>query len=248
VTLDVSRAGALALVSLVLLGTGAVSSQEITYLGPPGAPAAAFPAPQRAVADIVSPSRSTEKQRDATDEAGQLATLLQLKAGMTVGDIGAGSGYHTIRLSPLVGASGRVIAQDVTRDYLRQLSQRTKRLKLRNVVVALGEPHDPRLPAGLLDAAILVHMYHEVAQPYAFLYNLAPALKPGAPIGIVDLDRPTSQHGTPLDLLRCEAAAVGYRELAVHRLKGDAGYLAVFSAPGTAERRPPSSIVACKAG
>src|SRR5262249_1036869 len=143
------------------------------------------PSPRRPVADIVSPTRSSEEQRDAADEAGQLAQLLQFRAQMRVGDIGAGSGYHTVRLAPRLGPAGAVIAQDVRRDYLSARKRRARRLGLSNVVFALGEPHDPRLPAGSLDAAILVHMYHEIAQPYAFLYNLAPALRPGARIGIV---------------------------------------------------------------
>src|SRR6266851_1393048 len=128
-----------------------------------------------------------------------------------------------------------------------ELARRTERLKLTNVMFALGEPHDPRLPASSLDAAILVHMYHEVAQPYAFLYNLAPALKPGARVGIVDLERPTSEHGTPIALLHCEVTAVGYREIATYQLAGDGGYLAVFSAPEQAGRKSPRDIVACAA-
>jgi SAM-dependent methyltransferase len=236
------------LVAALLLFASAsarLSAADIGFLAPPGAPAEAFPPPQRPVAPIVSPSRSTEEHRDALDESGQLARLLDFKAGMTVGDIGAGSGYHTVRLAPIVAPTGRVIAQDVTRDYLIGLAKRTQRLGLTNIVFALGEPHDPRLPASSLDAAILVHMYHEVAQPYAFLYNLAPALKRGAPVGIVDLDRPTPQHGTPLELLRCELAAIGYRQVATHQLADDGGYLAVFSAPAAAGRKAPRDIVAC---
>jgi ubiquinone/menaquinone biosynthesis C-methylase UbiE len=167
---------------------------------------------------------------------------------MTVGDIGAGSGYHTVRLSPLVGPAGSVVAEDVTRDYLFKLARRTERLGLTNVKFALGEPHDPRLPSSSLDAAILVHMYHEVTQPYAFLYNLAPALKQDARVGIVDLERPTSEHGTPIELLRCELAAVGYREIAAYQLAGDGGYLAVFSPPEEGSRKPPRDIVACGDG
>lgn len=164
---------------------------------------------------------------------------------MTVGDIGAGGGYHTVRLSHLVGPAGSVVAQDVTLDYLVELARRTKLLKLTNVQFALGEPHDPRLPASSLDAAILVHMYHEIAQPYAFLYNLAPSLKQGARVGIVDLELPTPKHGTPIALLRCELTAVGYREVATYRLAGDRGYLAVFSPPELAARKSPRDIVAC---
>lgn len=235
------RASAVILVAALVAGPAGAA--DIGYLAPPGVPGAEFPALQRPVAPIVSPTR--EVRRDSLDESGQIARILELKPGMTVGDIGAGSGYHTVRLSPRVGPTGFVIAEDVTRDYLVELGKLVAQLKLSNVKLALGEPHDPRLPAASLDAAILVHMYHEIAQPYAFLYNLAPALKPGARIGIVDLERPTEQHGTPIELLRCELSAVGYREIATHQLAGDGGYLAVFSPPQDASRKSPHEIVAC---
>jgi SAM-dependent methyltransferase len=224
-----------------------VPPYEFTYLAPPGAQPDAFPQLKRPFAPIVSPTRSTEEERDAQDEAGQLARLMGFKPGMTVADIGAGSGYHTVRLSRLLGQSGLVIAQDVSRNYLGDLAVRINRLNLRNVKLALGEPHDPRLPAGSLDAAILVHMYHEIAEPYAFLYNLAPALKPAALVGIVDLIKPTSQHGTPPELLRCELAAVGYREVGFSKLGGDSAYLAIFSAPSAATRPRPAAIKPCTA-
>jgi SAM-dependent methyltransferase len=227
------------------LGATCARAAEIGYLAPPGVAAKEFPAPRRPVAQIVSPTRTGEEHRDALDEAGEIARRLELKPGMTVGDIGAGSGYHTVRLSRLVGPAGSVIAQDVTRDYLAELAARTERMKLTNVKFALGDPHDPRLPAASLDAAILVHMYHEIAQPYAFLYNLTPALKRGARIGIVDLERPTAEHGTPIALLRCELSAVGYHEIATSQLAGDGGYLAVFSPPEKIDRKSPRDIVAC---
>ncbi len=230
----------------VALGATCASAADIGYLAPPGVPANAFPSPQRPVAPIVSPRRSSEEHRDALNESGEIAKILELKPGMTVGDIGAGNGYHTVRLSRLVGPTGSVVAADVTRDYLIGLAKRAEKLKLTNVTFALGEPHDPRLPASSLDAAILVHMYHEVAQPYAFLYNLAPALKPTARIGIVDQERPTLEHGTPIELLHCELAAVGYRAIATYQLAGDGGYLAVFSPPDAASRKSPGDIIACK--
>jgi SAM-dependent methyltransferase len=238
-------AWARAVALLVALVASRAYATDIGYLASPGVPAIDFPSAQRPVAGIVSPSRSDEEHRDALNEAGEIARLLELKPGMTVGDIGAGSGYHTVRLSHLVGPTGSVVAEDVTRDYLVELARRTQQLKLTNVKFALGDPHDPRLPASSLDAAILVHMYHEIAQPYAFLYNLAPALKRGARIGIVDLERPTSEHGTPIELLRCELTAVGYGEIATYQLAGDGGYLAVFSPPQQAGQKSPRDIVAC---
>jgi len=238
-------AWARAVALFVALVASRAYAADIGYLAPPGVAAKEFPSPKRPVAEIVSPSRSDEQHRDALSEAGEIARLLELKPGTTVGDIGAGSGYHTVRLSKLVGPTGSIIAEDVTRDYVVELARRTQQLKLTNVKFALGEPHDPRLPASSLDAAILVHMYHEITQPYAFLYNLAPALKPGARIGIVDLERPTLEHGTPIELLRCELNAVGYREFATYQLAGDGGYLSVFTPPQQAERKSPRDIVAC---
>src|SRR5258708_34131216 len=109
-----------------------------------------------------------------------------MKTGMSIADIGAGSGYYTVRLSPIVGAGGRFIAQDVQSDYLQGLNKRVHDLALGNVTIGIGEPHDPRLPVQSIDVAILVHMYHEIAQPYALLYTLAPALNPRERVAIVD--------------------------------------------------------------
>ena len=212
-----------------------------------GEPAVAFPNPDRPVADIVSPIWHNEKERDTAGESRQLVRLLDIKSGMTVADIGAGSGYYVVRLSPIVGPHGRVIAEDVVPEYLRGLHRRVRDLGLQNVAIALGEPHDPRLPADSLDVAMLVHMYHEIAKPYALLYNLIPALKPGARVGIVDAFGPTSKHGTPPSLLRCELAAVGYREISLDRLKGSDAYLAIFEPPSVASRTPPEAMDACKA-
>jgi predicted methyltransferase len=216
------------------------------FMAGPGAPAAAFPKPNRPVADIISPIWHDEKERDAAGEPSQVVRLLGIKSGMTIADIGAGSGYYVVRLSPIVGADGRVIAEDIKPEYLRSLRKRMRDLRLHNVTISLGEPHDPRLPAGSVDVAILVHMYHEIAQPYAFLYNLVPALKPGARVGIVDAFGPTSEHGTPPSVLRCELAAVGYQEISLDRLDGSNTYLAIFAAPAVASRTRPEAIVACK--
>ena len=225
--------------------TISVSAQD--FMAEPGIPAMAFPKPDRPVADIVSPIWHDEKERDNANESTQLVRLLGIKSGLTLADIGAGSGYYVVRLSPIVGPQGRIIAEDVVPKYLRGLQSRVRDLGLQNVVITLGEPHDPRLPADSLDIAILVHMYHEIAQPYGLLYNLVPALKSGARVGVVDAYGPTSEHGTPPNLLRCELAAVGYREISLDRLTGSNAYLAIFAPPSIASRTPPKAMVACKA-
>jgi SAM-dependent methyltransferase len=234
-------------VAVCLAAALTMSASAQDFLAQPGAAAAAFPKPDRPVADIVSPIWHDEKERDEAGEPRQLVRLLGIKPGMTVADIGAGSGYYVVRLSPIVGPNGRVIAQDVVPEYLRGLRNRVRDLGLQNVTVTQGEPHDPRLPAGSLNVAILVHMYHEIAQPYALLYNLVPAFKPGARMAIVDAFGPTADHGTPPGLLRCELAAVGYREISFDRLTGSDAYLAIFAPPPVAGRPRPDAMVACKA-
>ena len=234
-----------AAVCLIAAFTLSAAAQDFT--AQPGLPAAAFPKPDRPVADIVSPLWDDEKARDDAGEPRELVRQLGIKPGMAVADIGAGSGYYVVRLSPIVGPKGRMFAEDVMPDYLQGLRKRVRDLGLRNVTVTQGEPHDPRLPAGSLDAAILVHMYHEITQPYALLYNLVPAFKPGARVGIIDAFRQTAEHGTPPELLRCELEAVGYRQISFDRLTASGAYLAIFAPPPIAGRPRPDAMVACKA-
>jgi len=236
----------------VLLGVGvlgagprmALAVEPVIALAPPGAPAEAFPAPDRPVASIISPIWASEDERRSADETGQVFSLLGIKPGMRVADVGAGSGYYTMLLARAVGPHGEVFAQDITPAYLAALKKRVLNAKLTNVRVGLGEEHDPRLPARTLDAAVLIHMYHEIAQPFALLFNLAASMKPESLVGIVDLDRPTDEHGTPPDLLRCELAAVGYREAGFHKLRGGVGYLAIFKPP--MQPPAPSAITPCR--
>src|ERR1700712_1669128 len=125
--------------ALVLLAAPALAAEP---LGPPGAPASAFPKPDRPVAEIVAPLWASEAERDRVDEVGQVARLLRIETGETVADIGAGSGYYTTRLAERVGPRGQVLAEDVTPRYLATLSTRIAKARLANVTVVRGEPHD----------------------------------------------------------------------------------------------------------
>lgn len=204
-----------------------------------------FPMPDRPVAGIVASEWSNGPDRDAADESGQLIRGLGITPGMRVADIGAGSGYHTLRLSPAVGPNGVVYAEDIVEAYLSGLKREAERRNLENVKIVVGTPDDPKLPAGAVDRAVMVHMYHEIESPYALLWHLATALKPGGRVGVIDLDRPTNSHGTPPALLKCEFEAVGYKRLSHAPLEGGIGYLAVFEAP--AKRPKPADIKPCKA-
>jgi len=203
-----------------------------------------FPQAQRDVASIVADEWSNEASRDAAREAEQVMVFLNARPGMVIADIGAGSGYYTVRLAPRLMPTGRVIAEDIVPAYLTALRARVRKAGLRNVTIVQGTPDNPRLPVRV-DAALLVHMYHEVRQPYALLWHLRGSLRPGGKVAIVDIDRPTAQHGTPKAQLLCEVSAVGFRRIGDLDLGAAGGYLAVFEPVG--KRPEPAAIKPCAA-
>ena len=222
------------LVAAIALGSLSAAAQT-------GLPADRFPKPARPVASIISDRWASEDTRERIGEAATVMRLLDIKPGTAVADIGAGSGYYTVRLSARVGPTGRVYAEDIIPLYLEALQRRVTTEGLANVAVSMGASHDPGLPPQSVDVALLVHMYHEIDQPYGLLANLVLSLRPGGRVGILDANRPTLQHGTPPDLLRCELQAVGYREVGFHPLEDGAAYLAVFEPPA----RVPDTITPC---
>jgi ubiquinone/menaquinone biosynthesis C-methylase UbiE len=169
--------------------------------------------------------------------------LANIETGMTVADIGAGEGYYTVRLADRVGKKGRVLAQDIDPQALERLGERVQRDRLDNVSIKLGAEDDPRLPDASFDRIFLVHMYHEVTEPYAFLWRMRSALRPDGQVIVVDVDRSTDEHGIPPRLLFCEFGAVGFRLAQFIRKPELRGYYAQFEA---ADRRPaPAEIKPC---
>jgi ubiquinone/menaquinone biosynthesis C-methylase UbiE len=210
----------------------------------PNEQTAVFPKADRPVAKIVSNRWSDEESRDRLREADEVMNRAGITPGMTVADIGAGEGYYTIRLAARVGKTGRVLAQDIVPGVRDALAERVNRERLDNVSVKLGEPADPKLPADSFDRIFMVHMYHEIAEPYEFLWHLRPALKPGGQVIVVDADRPTGSHGTPPALLRCELEAVGYHQVRMEKMPQAGGYFAAFEARGP--RPEPGAIRSCQ--
>jgi ubiquinone/menaquinone biosynthesis C-methylase UbiE len=204
-----------------------------------------FPEAARPVAKTVSGSWSNEPERDRRGEAEAVMHAAGVKSGMTVADIGAGEGYYTVRLSARVGAKGRVLAEDIERTFHDRLADRVYRDRLDNVSVKLGRPADPGLPPHSFDRIFMVHMYHEIQEPYEFLWNLRPSLNPDGLVAVVDADRPTQAHGTPPALLDCEFRTVGYTLVERRTMPQAGGYLALYKAEG--ERPQPRAMEACKA-
>lgn len=204
---------------------------------------AEFPQPYRPVSQVGDTQYSNEAARDEAGEAKFVMDWAGIKLGTTVADIGAGEGYYTIRLAERVGPKGRVLAQDINRGALDRLGERVTREQLDNVAIKEGAVDDPRLPPRSFDRIFMVHMYHEVGEPYAFLWRLRPALSNGGEVIVVDRDRPTDQHGIPPKLLFCEFEAVGYRLTGFSEELALGGYIARFE---PADKRPePSAIKTC---
>ena len=189
-----------------------------------------FPAPDRPVSGIVAPRWSREDVRDQYGEAAKVIALAGVTTGMTVADIGAGDGYYVARLSPIVGAAGRVIGEDITPEYVELLRARASKENLQNVQALLGAPSDPKLQARSIDVALMIHMYHEITRPYELLWNLSNAMKPAATLAILDQDGPTDRHGTPPALLVCELGVLGFEQIKSVTLD-DGAYVALFNAP-----------------
>lgn len=227
---------------LALLSVGGCQAQEDQSDRPETA--RAFPRADRAVSKVISSQFSTEDQRDGLGEAEVVMDLANIGEGTTVADIGAGEGYYTVRLAERVGKKGRVLAQDIDEDALARLGQRVERERLDNVSIKPGLPDDPKLPTASFDRIFLVHMYHEVSEPYAFLWRLRPALRQGGRVIVVDMDRPTDQHGIPPTLLFCEFSRLGFRLTQFDRKPELQGYLAQFEASG--ERPQPAAIQPCR--
>jgi SAM-dependent methyltransferase len=202
-----------------------------------------FPPAHRDVAPIVGGTFSTEDARDRAGEAEQVMNLAGVTPGMSVADVGAGEGYYTVRLARVVGAKGRVLAEDIMADVRDQLSDRVQRQRLDNVAVKLGTADNPMLPAGSFDRVFLVHMYHEVASPYAFLWHLREGVKPDGLVIVVDSDRPVRQHGIPPAQVKCELGALGLQPVKFSVLSGGDVYFVAFRI--AAPRPAPETIKPC---
>lgn len=208
--------------------------------------AQAFPAPDRPVAAVVSNQFSNEDARDERNEAQVVMDLADLRPGMTVADIGAGEGYYTVRLAERVGADGRVLAQDISREALDRLGRRVERERLENISIKFGDVDNPQLPPDSFDRIFMVHMYHEVTEPYAFLWNMWPALGNGGQIVVVESDSPVGRHGLPHTVLFCEFEAVGYVLVEYIERPDIKGYFARFERGP--KRTEPRAIKVCDAG
>lgn len=125
-------------------------------------------------------------------------------------DIGAGSGWFTVRAARRAGSGGMIYAEDINGDYVKYIEERIEKEKLTNVRVILGKEDDPMLPEMSVDAVLLLKTYHEVAEPIRLLKHMRVAMRPGARLGIIDRNGKGDDHGIDADVVIKEAARAGF--------------------------------------
>ena len=162
-----------------------------------------------------------EARREGWQKADEIFLALGVRPGATVADVGSGDGFFTVRLARSIGPDGRVYAVDIDDRALDRLKRRLADERLQNVVVLKGTVDDPKLPAGTLDAALIVNAYHEMPQHHAMLTAVQRALKTGGRLVIVepitDARRGRSRaeqvknHEIAPELVLADARAAGFR-------------------------------------
>jgi SAM-dependent methyltransferase len=151
--------------------------------------------------------------RDQRLQINRVMDTLEITPGKNVADIGAGSGWFTVRAARRVAPAGTVYAVDINPDAIRYIDHRVKSESLSNVKTILSKADDPLLPQNAVDAVLLLKTYHEVADPVALLERLRHSLRPGAKLGIIDRNGNGADHGVSRKIVVQEAEQAGYRLL-----------------------------------
>jgi cyclopropane fatty-acyl-phospholipid synthase-like methyltransferase len=205
----------------------------LTNLAPVVAQENPAPAQQRKTSEPYTGDLSIFESpgRDQRLQINRVMDILGVQSGKSVADIGAGSGWFTVRAARRAGP-GTVYAVDINPEAIRYIDRRVAQEKLPNVKTILDKPDDPMLPEGSVDAVLLLKTYHEVAQPVDLLRHLKAALRAGAKVGIIDRNGNGEDHGIDSEVVIREAVEAGYRLRARYDfVKGDKmDYFLVFTA------------------
>lgn len=230
-----SRYERFALTGVLVLSLGsALPGQELaqTTAAPPAAAEAQQSTQQRRTSEPYTGDLSVfdTPGRDERLQIDRVMKILGIDSGKDVADIGAGSGWFTVRAARRVEA-GEVYAVDINPEAVSHIEERARKERLTNVKTILSKPDDPLLPPNSVDAVLLLKTYHEVAHPVELLRNLQPALRAGAKVGIIDRNGNGENHGIGSEVVIREAQEAGYRLMNKYDfVKGDGmDYFLVFT-------------------
>jgi SAM-dependent methyltransferase len=168
--------------------------------------------------------------REDRVQINRVMDILSITPGKNVADIGAGSGWFTIRAAKRVTETGDLYAVDINPEAIRYIEKRAAKEHLPNVKTVLSKPDDPLLPANSIDAVLMLKTYHEVEKPVVLLRNLRASLRTGAKLGIIDRNGNGENHGVGKEVVMREAGEAGYALMAQYDfVKGDGmDYFLVF--------------------
>jgi precorrin-6B methylase 2 len=159
------------------------------------------------------------EEREKEERTDILMKALELKPGMVVADIGAGTGYLSRRMAGAVGANGKVLAVDVQPEMVRMLKRLAQQKGLTNIAPSLGSETDVKLPAATVDLAIMVDVYHELAYPFEVMESIVRALKPGGQL--VFIEYRAEDTNVPIKPLHKMSELQVRREAEVHPIVWD---------------------------
>jgi ubiquinone/menaquinone biosynthesis C-methylase UbiE len=165
-------------------------------------------------------------------QIGRVMDLLKITPGKSVADIGAGSGWFTVRAAQRVGAAGTIYAEDINPKAIEYIEKRAQTEKLSNIKTVLGTPDDTKLPPASVDAVMLMKVYHEIAHPVPVMEQLRASLKPGGLVGIIDRNGNGANHGLDLPVVVKEMGEAGYKQVGTYDFTKADGqdYFLIFAA------------------
>ena len=156
-------------------------------------------------------------EREAEEAPDQALDALGIRAGMVVADVGAGTGYMSLRMARRVGPTGKVYANDLQPEMLQKLHAKSQREKLSNVETVQGTESDPKLPPNTMDLVLLVDVYHEFSQPQAMLDKIRESLKPDGRLVLLEYRKEDPkvpirpEHKMSVAEVKTEVEAEGYK-------------------------------------
>jgi SAM-dependent methyltransferase len=173
-----------------------------------------------------------EPERDRKLQIERVMDVLGIREGSAVADIGAGSGWFTVRAARRAGEKGAVYAVEINPDYLKHIEERAGQEKLLNIKTVLGTEDNPRLPEKSVDAVLLLKTYHEIAEPVRLLVNLRRSLRENARVGVIDRNGKGEDHGVKREVVIEEVKRAGYALAEEHDFVKPDGmdYFLVFKA------------------
>ena len=209
-------------VSLLLIGSQATAPQQRKQGQAPAPAAKPSPSPDDTIGRPTSnPYTGTlsifeDSKRAEKLQIDRVMDILAMREGSVVADIGAGSGWFTVRAARRVGSQGLVYAVEINEEYVNHIKSRAEKESISNIRTILGKEDDPLLPAASVDSILLLKTYHEFSKPLTMLRAMHKALRRDGLLGIIDRNGEGDDHGLDRDAVVKEASRAGFNLVAEH--------------------------------